>query len=282
MDDFSSRVLVPEDSLTGQSLELRRHVRLQVCHSDGRSPAIVFLHGGLGNRFNWRSQYEFAQAQGWEALVYDLAGHGQSTPYPRDSIGRHCRDLTRLLQHFQIHNPVLCCHSYGVPIGLEWAQRHPTRALILIAGGTHDLTPWWEFLMIKLLAWGGRHLYRLPNIQQWTAPLLSPHPAALHQFFAECPLPIDRSPYQTLEVFWGYNFFNHRKTDQYRSIPTLVISGGRDPVFTEAMGDRLAAQFQHSCHLHLPDAGHLVMAEFSERVNQAIARWIDTSHSNPG
>ena len=28
-------------------------------------PEIAFLNGGLGNRFNLRSQYEFAVAQGW-------------------------------------------------------------------------------------------------------------------------------------------------------------------------------------------------------------------------
>jgi pimeloyl-ACP methyl ester carboxylesterase len=98
------------DRLTGQRIHLRRGVELQVCHLPGRSPAWVFLHGGLGNRFNWRSQYEFAADQGWEALVYDLAGHGDSRPHPRYSMGRHRRDLGRLLQWFRIEASVLCCH----------------------------------------------------------------------------------------------------------------------------------------------------------------------------
>ena len=91
------------DLLMGEQIHLRRGVDFQVSHHPGKPPALVFLHGGLGNRFNWRWQYEFAVAQGWEALAYDLAGHGQSPPYPRYSIGRHCRDLTRLLDRFSIH-----------------------------------------------------------------------------------------------------------------------------------------------------------------------------------
>jgi pimeloyl-ACP methyl ester carboxylesterase len=96
-----------QDYLTGQAIALRQNVTLQVCHQVGADPAVVFLHGGLGNRFNWRSQYEFAVAEGWEALVYDLGGHGASSRYLRYSIGRHRRDLTRLLEHYQIHAPIL-------------------------------------------------------------------------------------------------------------------------------------------------------------------------------
>lgn len=46
---------VVSDALTGERIYLRRGIDLQVCYSQGKSPAIVFLHGGLGNRFNWRS-----------------------------------------------------------------------------------------------------------------------------------------------------------------------------------------------------------------------------------
>lgn len=39
---------VLEDQVAGKKLHLRRGVDLQVCHSPGVTPAIVFLHGGLG------------------------------------------------------------------------------------------------------------------------------------------------------------------------------------------------------------------------------------------
>ncbi len=47
------------DSLQGELAHLRRGVDLQVCYHPGTSPRLVFLHGGLGNRLNWRSQYKF-------------------------------------------------------------------------------------------------------------------------------------------------------------------------------------------------------------------------------
>lgn len=264
-----------QDSLIGQIIHLRPGVDLQVSHRPGKSPAIIFLHGGMGNRFNLRSQYEFFYAQEREVLAYDLAGHGQSSSYKRYSLGRHRRDLTRLLESFHISNPILCCHSYGVPIGLEWIRRHQVSALIAIAGGTHNLAPWWEMPSMKLLAWGGRHLYRLPCVQQLTNYFsTTQRHEVMDKFFAECPVPTEIDPYEALEIFWNYNFFK-RQTPQFNSnIPVLVVSGGQDSMFSYKMGEELTECFMFGKHLHLPEAGHLVMAEYPEQVNCAIANLI--------
>ncbi|MGC1244698.1 MAG: alpha/beta hydrolase [Spirulinaceae cyanobacterium] len=263
---------VLEDQLAGEKLHLRRGVDLQVCHFPGVTPGIVFLHGGLGNRYNWRSQYEFFAQQGREVLAYDLAGHGQSTPYQRYSLGRHRRDLNRLLKRLHIHSPILCCHSYGVPIGLEWARKHPVRGLVLIAGGTHDLDPWWEIPLMKFLAWGGRYLYHLPGVQSLTNRLSSDGTGRkIERFFAESPVPTEPHPYEALEIFWGYNFFGRDRPSIKFQFPVLVISGGKDPMFTETMGEQLAAIFPLGQHLHLPEAGHLLIGEYPDQVNDAIA-----------
>jgi pimeloyl-ACP methyl ester carboxylesterase len=260
--------------LTGKPLQLRSGVQIQVCHHPGTQPAIAFLHGGLGNRFNLRSQYEFAVTQGWEAIAYDLAGHGQSSPYSRYSIGRHCRDLTRLLQHFRIKRPILFAHSYGVPIALEWCQRHSVTGLVLVAGGTHDLDPWWEVPLMQSLAWGGRHLFRLNWLQRLVARASSEHShTTMQQFTAESPLPVQADPYDAIRIFWGYNFFKRRSGPWHLNIPALIISGGQDPMFNEAMGANLASYFPDSKHLHLENAGHLVMAEYPDQINQALLQF---------
>ncbi|PSN15158.1 alpha/beta hydrolase [filamentous cyanobacterium CCP5] len=259
------------DLLTGHPLKIRPGIRLQVCYCSGTQPAIAFLHGGLGNRFNLRSQYEFAVEQGWEAIAYDLAGHGQSSPYSRYSIGRHCRDLTRLLRHFHIQSPILFAHSYGVPIALEWCQRHPVAGLVLVAGGTHDLDPWWEVPLMQGLAWGGRHLFRLPWVQRLVAQASSRHDhPTMEQFTTESPVPVHPAAYEALQIFWGYNFFSRRSGRWHLDFPALIISGGQDPMFTAAMGEALVEHFPQGQHLHLENAGHLVMAEYPEAINQAL------------
>ena len=264
------------DRLSGRRIALRPSVELQVCHQAGHDPALVFLHGGLGNRFNWRSQYEFFGDRGYTVLAYDLAGHGQSDAYPHNSLGRHRRDLTRLLEKFQIESPILCCHSYGVPLGLEWARRNTVSGLILIAGGTHNLAPWWEIPLMRFFQWGGRYLYHLPGFQRLTDLLSSEHQGqSIKQFLAECPAPLQAHPYAALDIFWQYNFFRRSQSTIAPQIPVLVISGGRDPMFTQQMGEELARIFPSGEHLHLANAGHLLIAEYPERVNAAILEWIE-------
>ena len=185
---------------------IRTGVELVVSACEGQSPALMFIHGGLGNRFNWRRQCEWAQQQGWQSLAYDLGGHGQSSPYRRYSIGRHCRDLTRLLTRLTITKPLLCCHSYGVPIGLEWASRHAASGLVLIAGGTHDLAPWWESPLMTLMALGLRKMFRFPALQRGVQPLISAHRTPLIDlYFAENPIPTDAHSYKAMQIFWNYN-----------------------------------------------------------------------------
>ncbi|WP_036478851.1 alpha/beta fold hydrolase [Myxosarcina sp. GI1] len=272
---MSDRVSNHNDYLQGKLIGLRRKVKLQISHHSGTQPALVFIHGGLGNRFNWRSQYEYFLARGREVLAYDLAGHGQSSAYRRYSLGRHRRDLTRLLKLYKIKAPVLCCHSYGVPLGLEYARKNLVSGLVLVAGGTHDLAPWWEIPLIKFLAWGGRYLYHLPGIQTLTNRLSSNHQGEkLERFLAESPVPIEPHPYKALEIFWGYNFWRHRHDDFKDRVPVLVISGGKDPMFTAAMGVELARNFKFAKHLHLSDAGHLAIAEYPIKVSEAIAGFI--------
>jgi pimeloyl-ACP methyl ester carboxylesterase len=272
---FNPSFNINEDPLAGQLISLRRGVALQVCYHPGSYPALVFLHGGLGNRFNWRCQYEFFAAQGRTVLAYDLGGHGQSNSYPRYSIGRHWRDLTRLLQNFLIQSPVLCCHSYGVPIGLEWARRYPVKGLVLVAGGTHALTPWWEIPLVKALKWGGRYLYHFPGVQSLTDWFSSSHSSKnIKQFLAESPVPKEVDPYKALEIFWRYNFFRKSSPEIDSHVPVLVITGGRDSMFSREMGEALANCFNLREHLHLPSGGHLMIAEYPDLVNTAIAEWL--------
>lgn len=264
-----------EDLLQGQLINLRGNIHLQVCHQEGDKPALVFLHGGLGNRFNWRYQYEFFARRGREVLVYDLAGHGDSSPYSRYSLGRHRRDFKRLLSALNIKCPILCCHSYGVPLGLEWAQKHPVKGMILVAGGTHNLDPWWEIPAMKLLKWVGRHLLHLQPVQTISNNLTSSHTTeTMQRFFAESPTPKKIHPYHALEIFWGYNFFERYQHQRAFEVPALIFSGGQDSCFTQEMGEELTSHFHHGQHLHFPEAGHVLMAEYSQEFNRAIEQWI--------
>ncbi|MFN7678427.1 MAG: hypothetical protein ACK5QW_07515 [Cyanobacteriota bacterium] len=133
----------------------------------------------------------------------------------------------------------------GVPIGLEWASRHPASGLVLIAGGSHDLDPWWEQPLMRLMAAGLRHVFHLPILQRWAQPLISAHRTPMiDRYFADNPIPTDCHSYKALEIFWSYDLFSRQKSNVLWSIPTLVISAGHDPTFSRRMGSQLSSHFR--------------------------------------
>jgi pimeloyl-ACP methyl ester carboxylesterase len=147
--------------------------------------------------------------------------------------------------------------------------------MVLIAGGTHDLDPWWEIPIMKAFKWVGRHLFHLPGLQNLSKAVSTSHrDEKLDRFFQESPIPKDIHAYDALEIFWHYNFFDRYPSSPVFQNPVLVITGGEDPSFSKAMGDELTSCFQRGQHFHLPKAGHLVIAERAGEVNEAIADWI--------
>lgn len=263
------------DPLQARACRLRKGMTVQVAHGLGAPPALVFLHGALGNRCNWRAQVALCRERRWQWLAYDLAGHGRSSSSDRYSVGRHRRDLGRLLGRFGIEQPLLCAHSYGVPIALEWARYRPVRGLILIAGGTHELDPWWEQPLMRFMEVAGRHLFRLAALQALNRRAMGAADCPLlDRFCAESPIPVSLEPYRSMQSFWGYDFRRRPAPQHWAALPALVLSGGRDPMFNEPMGEALAGRFHRGVHHHLSEAGHLLMVERAEEVNTLIAEWI--------
>ena len=268
--------MTQDDALRGSQVKIRPGVTFRVAHSPGHDPALVFLHGALGQRFNWRIQYDAARRKGLQAVAYDLAGHGQSSAYGRYSAGRHSRDLRRLLDHLGIDNPILCGHSYGVPIALEYANRYPVQGLILVAGGTHNLSPWWEPPVVGWMEVIGRHWFHSPFLQQLALRLMGMAARPdVEQFARESPIPTALEPYRSMGGFWGYNALRRPELLRWRQVPALVMSGGRDPVFTRMMAEQLAEQFVSSHHIHMHESGHLLMAEEPLLFNRAIEDWLE-------
>ena len=119
---------------------------------------------------------------------------------------------------------------------------------------------------MRLMRVGGRQLFRSQRVQAFNRRLLSAskHPA-VDRFCQESPIPFNLEPYRSMEIFWGYNFFRRPAPERLSTIPALILSGGRDPMFTMAMGDALAGRFVRGHHQHLPECGHLLMAEAPEQ-----------------
>jgi pimeloyl-ACP methyl ester carboxylesterase len=113
-------------TVQGRRLEYRR-----IAATRPATPALVFLHEGLGSVSLWRDFPDrLAQATGCGTVVYSRYGYGRSdvleAPHKVDYMHREAREvLPELLDKLGILDPLLVGHSDGASIALLYASTHP-------------------------------------------------------------------------------------------------------------------------------------------------------------
>src|SRR5262245_9045423 len=100
----------------------------------GRGPAVVLLHGGLGDRRLWDAQMD-AFAEHFRTVRFDLRGFGRSTSGP-GTFGV-VDDVVAVLDALAIERAALVGLSYGGRIAVDAALERPDRlwALVAVAPG---------------------------------------------------------------------------------------------------------------------------------------------------
>jgi proline iminopeptidase len=118
-----------------------QHVYWEVSGNPDGKPAVL-LHGGPGSG-SYAGQRRWFDPAAYRIVQFDQRGCGRSTP----SVGDPATDLStnttdyligdieRLRQHLEIDRWQLCGASWGVTLGLAYAERHPERVteLVLLA-----------------------------------------------------------------------------------------------------------------------------------------------------
>jgi len=253
-------------------VQVSESLALETIHVDGSEPAVVFVHGGLGSLWNPYPQLDaFAGEQ--ELVTYSLAGNGNSTTRPEQSLVGHVTDLRNLLDALDVDRPIIHGHSYGTAIALEYAKRHPTAGLVLHAGGDHDLTPAWEKPLLQLFL--ALRLYHLPANDALIRQLAysvgfheETAEAVVKDFLQSNPLPRRRSAWTTVtEAFWGYD---GRSDTEQVDVPALVIHGPADGIVQVDAARGTARRLPDSVFCRIERTGHVAMIERPASYNRLL------------
>lgn len=100
---------------------------------------MLFLHGILGTRANWRgiARRFVEQRQGWGAILVDLREHGDSLGLPPPhTLARAASDVIELETELGLPVAAALGHSFGGKVVLEWLRSRagrPTEAWIIDA-----------------------------------------------------------------------------------------------------------------------------------------------------
>lgn len=242
------------------------HDPLRPAQAEPASPALVFLHEGLGSLAMWKDfPARVVAATGCPALVYSRYGYGKSDRLrqARRVDYMHAEALHSLpdvLHQLQIERPILIGHSDGASIALihAGAGQWPVRALVLLA--PHVFV---EDLSVASIA-QARVAYRTGDLP---SKLARYHDHADHAF-------------RGWNDIWLDPEFRDWNIEQYLSgiaCPVLAIQGEDDEYGTMEQINRIERQVsgvevlklaacRHSPHRDQPDAVLRAISRFVARV----------------
>jgi pimeloyl-ACP methyl ester carboxylesterase len=229
---------------------------------------IVFIHGFGDSARIWRLQIEHFGTE--QALAIDLPGHGQrvDTLSAEASVLDYARAVhTIITNELHLDHPIIAGQSLGgaiaLTMGLEYGPE--LSGLILIGTGARlrvhpDLlesaraAPQLAVHQLKELAVASTNTTTLPDTlikEQET-----PDPNVLYRDLAAC------------------NAFDCMNRIHEIELPVLIICGTEDRLTPVKYSQYLHDNIGGSALRIIPGAGHYVMREQSEAVNQAIEQWM--------
>jgi pimeloyl-ACP methyl ester carboxylesterase len=246
------------------------------------APPVLFLNGTAQTTLTWTHLVR-ALAGDCQTICYDARSQGRKSVLGqgRLSLDLHLKDLLSLLDHLGLARPHLVGMSHGALLALALSARHPERAasMVLInpgnpAGGRTRtvLRAWHEVLAqggMQAAAWamlplvlGGTYLKSRQALLTGMAEAIAVRnrPESLESHLA------------AMAEYPAFSTFTESDLP-----PTLLVTGGDDPLNDPQWIDRLVAECAAE-HLHLADAGHSLPVEAPRRCSEILKTWL-AAHS---
>lgn len=233
-----------------------------------RGLPVIFIHGAGSSHLIWWNQLR-ALAPLAQAVALDLPGHGKSSPGGRDSVPAYADVILSFLDARGFDRAVVAGHSMGGAISQMLALSHPDRiaGLALIGTGARlRVLP--AILEGIISADSFDHTLEL-IVENSYAPGLDPDmrrrakeelracaPAVTHGDFVACN-----------------NFDVIARVGEIHA-STLVVCGRQDRMTPAKYSEFLASRMPNARLVPVEDAGHFVMVEKPDAVNQALVDWL--------
>jgi olefin beta-lactone synthetase len=256
---------------------------------------LLCVHGNPTWSYLWRRFMSCADP-GWRVLAVDHLGMGYSErPNTPRTLAARIDDLDAITSELGITGKVvLAAHDWGGPISLGWAQRHLDQIAGLILTNTGVAVPPHADPPALLRMARSRVLrelvcVRTPTFVRAAAALSRPSiPAevrsalrapyisaqrrrAVGEFVADIPLESGHPSRDALDrVALGLT--------ELATVPTLLLWGARDPIFTESYLRDLQRRLPHADVHRYSRASHLVLEDASHVAEDAWS-WLRASTS---
>ncbi len=253
---------------------------------------MLFAHGFGQTRLAWKQAATRLAVQGFTGTTFDARGHGESRwnrPDEPYEMSQFTDDLARLAR-VQQSPPILVGASMGGLLGLfvqgqamAQAQPPPFRALVLV-----DITPRWETRGVeRILGFMTAHPLGFANLDEAADAIAAYLP---HRSPRKSPETLQKLLVRGNDGRWRWHWdprlidsigrrgeeLQETLLDAARriTVPTLLISGGRSELVTEAQVEEFLELVPHAHHVCLPKATHMVVGDDNDAFTQTILGFI--------
>jgi pimeloyl-ACP methyl ester carboxylesterase len=267
-------------SIGGSLQEVRPGRTLHVATQDrGSDTTLFFIHGGGGNKAQFRFQWQYFGTRPVNLVAWDAVGHGRS-PQPKVASAYAGAELVADARAvFEAHRArvnVLIAHSYGARVVLAWlldeaAHGSDFSADAVVLLGAAPIGPMGRRLLPGVLG----HL-PLPLLEL-LRPILSEgfrrrawDPGAdpvLVQ--AEQEATRGNSLFMMQSLLAGAPPIDEQALGKL-SVPMAILAGETDGLVPRAASEKLAALLPRSVLRTVPKCGHQIMMEAPDATNSAI------------
>ena len=231
----------------------------------GKSKALIFIHGSGGNSTTWKNQLNLDID--YDIVALDLPSHDKSDHFSDLSLNLYVDVVHQLINSLNYKSVILSGHSLGGAIILQYYFTYPKEVSGLIlcdTGGKLRVAP---FILNSLKNNYRQFLDSLPAGAFYRATSKE----TIEQYIQEASKISAGVTYTDFKICDGFDVLSKLNTIE---IPCLIIVGKQDkltPVkYSEFSHDKIK-----NSELHIINkAGHMVMLEKPNEVNQAIENFI--------
>ncbi|MCL6638240.1 MAG: alpha/beta hydrolase [Firmicutes bacterium] len=230
----------------------------------GNLQTVVLVHGAGGNSSHWAAQLS-GLGREYRVIAPDLPGHGRSGGEARDSIAAYREFIRDLAGSCLLNGFYLGGHSMGGAVALDFALHYPEllAGIILIGTGSRlRVLPAILESFKNALHYGGLASLAYGEgapgelLKRGVREMRSVKPIVWYRDFSACN-----------------NFDVTSRLAEIR-IPALVVTGDRDVMTPPKYARSLEAGIPGAVMEVVGGAGHMVMLEKPEQLNQIIANFL--------
>lgn len=236
-------------------------------HNNNNSKtALIFIHGSGGDASTWNNQLKMINS--YSIIALDLPSHGKSDRFEKLSLKLYVDVLKNLIDSMDYERIIVCGHSLGGAVIQSYYFQYPEdlEALILMSTGAKlRVSP---AILESLKKDYEEYLKFLNNV----AFSKNTTNSIIEEYRNHSSLIGAEVTYQDFKICDHFNLFE--KTHLIK-IPCLIICGTDDKLtpikYSQYFHDKIA----NSKMSIIENAGHMVMLEKFEEVNDSIIKFVE-------